>query len=319
MANHSQQQNETSSFTSFSASGSSSTSWCIAFLTVYGIEAVAIVMLNALAIIVYFKERSLRKRSMYLVINQAVADLFVAASLIFDFLLGGHMCKLWTLNCITHLNHFLITAIMVLDTVSPLASLINLGAISLERMHATFRPFKHRLVKKKIFGAAAAVVWIAAGAIPTGIASQMNFQRSIYEKIRIFLISYLSSFLFCLLTIVVSYSSMAIKIVYGTQPHHRSATNRGRKLTKTLFIVTVVSLLLTLPYIIVHLCFFLQLYTSIPFHLAVSSNFMFFANSLVNPLLYTVRIPEFRRALLSFLHCRSQRQQPAPGFPLNEM
>ena len=318
MANHSQQQNETSSFTSFSASGSFSTSGCIAFLTVYGIEAVAIVMLNALAIIVYFKERSLRKRSMYLVINQAVADLFVAASLTFEFLLGGHMCKLWTLNCITHLNHFLIIAIMVLDTVSPLASLINLGAISLERMHATFRPFKHRLVKKKIFGAAAAVVWIAAGAIPTGIASQMNFQRSIYEKIRIFLISYLSSFLFCLLTIVISYSSMAIKIVYGTQPHHRSATSRGRKLTKTLFIVTVISLLLTLPYIIVGFCGILELCTSVPPVLSLSIQMMFYANSLVNPVLYAFRMPEFKRALISFLHCRSQ-PQPAPGFPLNEM
>ena len=245
MANHSQQQNETSFFTSFSAPGSFSASGCFAFLTVYGIEAVAIVMLNALAIIVYFKERSLRKRSMYLVINQAVADMFVAATLIFEFLLGGHRCELWTVNRITHFNHFLIIAIMVLYTVLPLASLINLGAISLERMHATFRPLKHRLVKKKIFGAAVAIVWITAGALPTGIASQMDFQTSFFERI-----SYVSSFLFCLLTIVVSYSSMAIKIVYGTQPQHRSATNRGRKLTKTLFIVTVISLLLTLPYII---------------------------------------------------------------------
>ena len=306
MANHSQQQNETSSFTPFSAST------CIGLLTIYGIEAAAIVMLNALTIIVYLKERSLRKRSMYLVINQAVADMFVGASLIIDFLLVGHMCELWTTNLTRRPNNFFI-AIAVLYTVSPLASLINLGAISLERMHATFRPFKHRLVKKKIFGAAVAIVWITAGALPTGIASQMDFQTSFLERI-----SYVSSFLFCLLTIVVSYSSMAIKMVYGTQPHHRSATNRGRKLTKTLFIVTVVSLLLTLPYIIFELCSILQLCTSIPPQLRISFHFMFYANSLVNPVLYTFRMPEFKRALLSFLPCRSQPQS-APGFPLNEM
>ena len=171
----------------------------------------------------------------------------------------------------------------------------------MERTHATSRPFKHRLIKKKIFGAAAAIVWIAAGAILTGIVSQMNFQRSFYEGIRIFLISYLSSFLFCLLTIIVSYSSMAIEIVYGTQPHHRSATNRGRKLTETLFIVTVVSLLLTLPYIIVGFCGIVELCTSIPFYLDLSFQFMFYANSLVNPVLYAVRMPEFKRALISFL------------------
>ena len=292
MANHSQQQNETSSFSLFSASE------CIALVIVYGIEAVAIVMLNALTIIVCLKDRSLRKRSMYLVINQTVADMFVGASLIYVYLLRGHMCELWTINFFRESVRPLLD---VLWTVSPLASLINLGAISLERTHATFRPFKHRLIKKKIFGAAAAIIWITAGAISTGIFSQMNFRRSFYEGIHIFLISYLSSFLFCLLTIIVSYSSMAIKIVYGTQPHHRSATNIGRKLTKTLFVVTVVSLLLTLPYIIVGFCGILELCTLIPFYLELSFQFIFYANSLVNPVVYAVRMPEFKRALISFL------------------
>ena len=51
------------------------------------------------------------------------------------------------------------------------------------------------------------------------------------------------------------------------------------------------------------------------------NNFLLFfcyANSLVNPILYAFRMPEFKRALFSVLHCRSQ-----PGstqvFPLNEM
>ena len=302
MANHSQEHVNTSSSTRFSASR------CIALLTVYGLEAVAIVMLNALTIIVYVKERSLRKRSLYLVINQAVADMFVGASLIFVYLLGGYMCDPGPINLVRPLD-------VSIWTVSPLASLINLGAISLERTHATFRRFKHRLVKKKIFGAAAAIVWITAGAI-SGFLLPMI--ASDFQGLPFFVISYLLSFLFCLLTIIVSYSSMAIKIVYGTQPHHCSATNRGRKLTKTLFIVTVVSLLLTLPYIIFELCIILKLRTSIPLHLNVSFQIMFYANSLVNPVLYTFRIPEFKRALLSILHCRSQ-QQPAPGFPLNEM
>ena len=301
MAYHSQQQIKTSSSTPFSPSG------CIGLVTVYGTEAVGIVMLNALTIIVYVKERSLRKRSMYLVINQAVADMFVGASLIYVCLFQGHMCELWTINLVRPL-------VALLWNVSPLASLINLGAISLERTHATFRPLKHRLVKNKIFGAAAAIVWITAGAISTGLI----FDPSDFEGGRIFVISYLLSFLFCLLTIIVSYSSMAIKFAYGTQPHHRSATIRGRKLTKTLFIVTVVSLLLTLPLIIMVFCKILQLCTSIPFYLRFSFNIMFYANSLVNPVLYTFRIPEFKRALISFLHCRSQRQ-PAPGLPLNEM
>ena len=164
----------------------------------------------------------------------------------------------------------------------------------MERTHATFRPFKHRLVKKKIFGAVAAIVWITAGAASTGFVSQ-------FSRGRIFGILLLSFGLSCLLTIIVSYSSIAIKIVYGTQSQHRSATSRGR-LTKTLFIVTVVSLLLTLPFIIN--CLNLQLYALKLFYSEYSFTFTFmlFSNSLVNPRLYTVRIPEFKRALISFLH-----------------
>ena len=304
MANHSQQQNETSSNSTRACS-----SECIAWLTAFGIEAVAIVMLNALTIIVYLKERSLRKRSMYLVINQAFADMFSGVSFFILSPIVAYELGLWTIN--PPLSDKLILRIPLLASVSPIASIINLIAISLERMHATFRPFKHRLVKKKIFGAVAAIVWITAGAISTGIAQESSFSELVY-------ISWLLFALLCLLTIIVSYSSIAIKIVYGTQSHHCRATSRGRKLTKTLFSVTVVSLLLTLPLVIAHLCLSLQLYTSIPFHLDRFLWFMCAANCLANPLLYTVRIPEFKRTLLSILHCRSQGQ-PAPGFPLNEM
>ena len=76
MGNHSQQQIETSSNSTRTCS-----SECIAWLTVFGIEAVAIVTLNALTIIVYLKELSLRKRRMYLVINQAFADMLTGVSI----------------------------------------------------------------------------------------------------------------------------------------------------------------------------------------------------------------------------------------------
>ena len=57
----------------------------------------------------------------------------------------------------------------------PLASLTNLAAISLKRMHATFRPFQHRLTKKKIFGAAVAGVWFTAACLSTAIVFSPRF------------------------------------------------------------------------------------------------------------------------------------------------
>ena len=76
MANHSQQESTTSSFVLFSPPE------CISWITVFGIQAFAIVLLNALVIIICLRQRSLRKRSMYLVINLAVADMSVGGSAI---------------------------------------------------------------------------------------------------------------------------------------------------------------------------------------------------------------------------------------------
>ena len=237
MANHSQQQNATSSFPWFSSSE------CIAWLTVLGTEAVATVALNVLTIIVYLKERSLRKRSLYLVINQAVADMLVAGCVIIGFYDSGSNCKFWASINSSNIPSAIVTKFWF--RFIPLASVTNLAAISLEQLHATFRPFKHRLIKKNMFGAVVAAVWITAG-----LFSAIGVLDVFYPFIKLsrsLFISYLTVFMFCLLIILVSYSSIAIKVICGNQPHHHGATSRERKLTKTLFIVTFISLLLMQP------------------------------------------------------------------------
>ena len=315
MTYHSQQQNTTSSFAMLSASE------CIAWLTVFGMEAVAIVTLNVLTIIVYLKERSLRKCSMYLVINQAVADMLVAGCVITEFSDLGSKFKFWTWVNSSKLPYAIITKFCY--RFIPLASVTNLAAISLERMHATFRPIKHRLLKRSMFGAAVAAVWITAG-LCAAICVLVVLYPFTIKLSRGFFILHLTFFMFCLLIVLVSYSSIAIKVVCGNQPHHHGATSRERKVTKTLFIVTVVSLLLTQPYIIF---WTLRLesshtFTAISgqtwFRLYYSFGFLLCANSLVNPVCYAFRIPEFRRALFSFLRCRFQ-PQPDQVFPLNEI
>ena len=201
--------------------------------------------------------------------------------------------------------------------------MINLAAISLERTHATFRPFKHRLVKKKIFGAVIAVVWITAGLLAS--IRVLYVPTLAFTGAVTLIISYFSFCLFCLLVIVVSYSSIAIKIVFLTQLHHHGATSRERKLTKTLLLVTVVSLLLTLPFItlkirsnvtLTRISKMISPRTSAWLHFSLV--FLFYTSSFVNPILYALRIPEFRRALFSVLDCRSQ-PQPAQGFHLNQI
>ena len=312
MANHSLQRNTTSSLPLFSAYE------CIPMLIAFGMEAVAIVTLNALTIIVYLKEYGLRKRSMYLVVNLAFVDMLVPGCAITDCWFLGSFCKFWTINSL-NLSSF--TVIKVWFDVIPLASVINLAAISLERMHATFRPFQHRLIKKKMFGAAVAIVWITTGLF-AAIAVLVHFHSFSIELNRGLITLYLSFFFLSLLITLVSYSSIAIKIIYGNQPHHNGATSRERKLTKTLFIVTLASLTLTQPFIIFQILIAVSsdTFTVIShqtwLRLYYYFGFLFCANSLVNPICYGFRISEFRRALFSFLRCRFL-PQPAQVFPLN--
>ena len=205
------------------------------------------VILNALTIFIYQKERSLRRPSLYLVINLAVADMFVGAvPAINECLLLGNDCHLWTLN---NFNQPPALVIIVLLRSFPLASIANLAAISVERTQATFRLFKHRVIGKKTFLVVAVVVWITAGLCSAGLLLRNFVPVRAPGFFQGFYITYLSFFSFCLLIILVSYSSIAIKIAFGNQPRHHGATSRERKLTKTLFIVTVVSLMLTLPQI----------------------------------------------------------------------
>ena len=234
MVNSSNQQNGTQNETSFQWYFSSE---CIAWLTVVMTESVAIVTLNILTVIVFIKNHSLRKRSMYLVINLAVADMFVGGcSEITYFVSFGELCSFWNTQRPPLLVEFYILFLFIA------ASLINLAAISLERAHATFRPFGHRIIKKWVFGFIITIIWVTSG-LALIAYSYLSSSRFKYAAC--------SSIGFCLFVICVSYVSIVVKISCGGHPQHHGAVSRERKLTKTLLIVTVLSLLLWLPFTVV--------------------------------------------------------------------
>ena len=134
-----------------------SSSECIIWFTVFTAEFVAIITVNLLAIILFIKNRGLRTRSMYLVISLTGADVLVGLQTgcyaQFDFLRG---CRLIKLNLSTEV----IISLSVFYYFFPFVSLTNIAVISLERFHATFRPFNHRLIKRWVYVVAITVVWV---------------------------------------------------------------------------------------------------------------------------------------------------------------
>ena len=279
-----------------------STGECIAWLTVIMVESVAIVTLNVVTIVIFIKIRSLRRRSMYLVINLAVADMFLGGfSEVIVFYVAGAVCNLWKYDVVGTWRD----ALRGLQMVFVVASVTNMVVISLERMHATFLPLRHRVIRKRTYVITIAILWVIAAVVSA------SFSANLYQdSLKLYLLY--SSTCLCLLTICVSYASIAAKIYYGTHPQHHGAAGRERKLTVTLFIVTFVSLLTWLPFIIASSL--INNTDSLNFlseqkrwRLQIAVVVLYHANSLVNPILYAIRMPEFKRALYS--RCRDQQRE----------
>ena len=150
---------------------------CFTWLTIYFTLSFFTAALNAITVAVFRKHRNLRNRSAYLIINLAVADMLVGGFSTFDLsYFYGQICNIWKSDSgiIFHLR----IAIALLFLV---CSLANVTAISLERVHATFWPFKHRVIKKQVYNVIIAVTWITAGSMSLAYITLTEFKAwSIY-------------------------------------------------------------------------------------------------------------------------------------------
>ena len=292
-----------------------SSSECAISFAAFLAVAVVIVTVNLLSIILFIKNSNLRTRGMYLVINLTVADILVGGLSTFHLLLiNTHFeCK----TVIVRLPREGSILVYFVFFWFPLSSLTNISVISLERMHATFRPFSHRVVKKWVYGVTICVVWVLAGMISTATMLLSFFvkNRSQFQYL------WQSYSLLCLFVICACYASIIVKICCGARPQHHGAARRQRKLTVTLLIMTIVSLLLWLPYAIATFVYYTtDSIRSLSYTKRTRLNtyllLLFYTNSFVNPVVYTIRMPEYRKALL-LLCTRRQRQNAAAAIPLH--
>ena len=301
---------------SMAISSTECSTWYAVSLTI----TVAVVAVNLLSIILFVKNSNLRTRAMYLVINLTVVDMFVGGIatffVVFHFLLYG--CKAGNISWPWQELPPIMVVLSTTEAWLPLTSLAGIAVISLERMHATFRPFRHRNIKKWAYGVTIAGVWILTAMILIPLPL-ISLYGNLHQQWQLLFPFYLwRSYCFlCLIVICVSYTSIALKFWCGTRPPSHGAANRQRKLTVTLFIMTIVSLLLWLPYVV---------YTFVPYsvldrlsfltylRLRLSFSLLYRTNSLVNPIIYTIRMPAFRRALL-ILFKRRERENAV--FPLH--
>ena len=287
-----------------------SSSECITWFALFLTESVAIVTVNLLSIIIFIKNSNLRTRAMYLVINLTVADIFVGGiSSIFLFEILGYHCQVVNVGSNTAPEG---NITLFVFRWFPLTSLTSIAVISLDRMHATFRPFRHRNIKKWVYWVTIGAIWVLAAVMST-VITLVYLRFGMQVPLPLYL--WLSYCCLCLLVICVSYTSIAVRYWCAVRPQHHGATSRQRKLTVTLLIMTIVSLLFWLPYLI----FTFVILTgrrSLSFQQMMRVRFilllLFYTNSFVNPIIYTIRIPEFRKALIALFTCQKRQNAAIP-------
>ena len=279
---------------------------CTPWIVLLILESLAIVILNFITIVVFLTQRPLQRRGIYLLIRHlAMVDLLTGAisgPLQVERL--GAYCDMWEYHTTPTWGFLIKFALLHLFS---FASLANLIAISVERVHATLFPSSHILMKKRVYFIIVVVIWLIA---VIREATQIVFLKMLKDiKTEIVMNSslYIAYYLISLLIIWISYVTIFIKIRFNVNLSNNSSIIRERQLTSTLFTVTVASLLSLLPALIfvsINLFspeVFGKLSPSSYFHVRTIVLMLFLANSLANPIIYSMRMQGFRESLANLL------------------
>ena len=282
--------------------------WNIFWSSAFGLLAVLIILGNFFTIWVFHRQGS-RKRSYFLLISLAVADLMVGLFAIPLFIIGSS----------TEYSRFWWLVSTSFDAFTGLTSIYTLAVISLERMFAIVCPLRHRTLTFRNYLCAIAMPWIVAAVFVAVLILHLNGIIK-HPSYKVLLLLFQTT---PLLTMCVAYFCIWIKrkSTKGIR-NHRAA--RESKLANTLFLVTGASLLTWTPFqVFNNLISFDRLRISLT--LLYLSRILQFSNSLVNVVIYPLRIPQFKTTFKNIIHyCGAVSQRPTtarsqPAVPLNRI
>ena len=133
-----------------------------------------------------------------------------------------------------------------------------------------------------------------------------------YKAATLSWMSFPLSFLFIVCVCNISIWRKVRKRINALQQQNRAASQHHR-LTKTLLFVSAISVLSWLPLVIVNYLTAIQRFDIAPLFVDII-NILNLSNSILNPLVYALRIPEFRQTLISYC----SRRQAVINRPLKE-
>ena len=275
--------------TSSSSEDLSSKAEGVASCAVFALEAVLIVAGNLLTIVLFAWNKNLRKKSLFLVINMAFADLMLGTVgiplYIYDI---GAAYLLWAAKMSTSFYN----SLKVADTIFAQASLISAVLISIERFYAIYWPLKHRTLSMRAYCIVIFMVWTLTAIVTTIISLacvliSCNYAFYVWIPYAVTLLSIVCG---CNIGIWRKFHRGRM----ASQQQNRAVQNK--RLTNTLLFVSIIALISWLPLITGNLLVVSGV------SLLVNPYFFIFdilnySNSFLNPVVYALQISEYRQAL----------------------
>ena len=272
----------------------------IALCSAFMLEAVLIVSGNLLTIVLFALEKTLRKKSLFLVVNMAFADMMLGAVSVplYIYLGIGFHYQLWS---IAYDHQVLLYFSLHFDNTFLQASLISAVFISCERFYAVYWPLKHRTLSMSAYAIAITIIWTLA-IIATSLNTIINtFISSKASELAWAMVILIYLFILCGCNVGIWRKFQQRNNAF----YQQNRDSQNQHLTKTLLSVSAAAVILFLPHVALHYLTSVG-ELSISFKFSLTTVFLNYSNSFVNPVVYVLKIPEFRQTGMNF--CRSRCQ-----------
>ena len=251
------------------------------------IESSLVCIGNVVTVLVFWKQRVLLKRARYLLLNLAFADSLVGA----------------TELAAIHERAFSGSPLGILGALFSSVSLLSLVLIALERAYAVIWPFRHRVASARNYIISIVLVWIGAVCL-TMMPLTLHLTGKVGKLPSYLFINTVILMSLCL--ILVAYLAIRKRLRstnHTFEAHNRKSFKQNVNLSRTLFLAVGLSIGLWLPAT--------AIYTVIAFHdkqplsdsdiLIFVATILYLGNSLVNPIVYSCRMPMFKAAVKEVL------------------
>ena len=258
--------------------------WNPFWASFFSVMSFLIIVGNSLTIATLLR-KTFRKPPQFLLISLAFADLLVGCATTLYVIVQCGFSALWYV-------------LDIFDMFVGLSSIFHLAVISLERLHATVRPFRHRQLSLKAYWVAIATPWILSLCLGISVSILTWFNLIMQQNVLIIVI-------ICLITPLLI-TCFSYFVIWRSRKKRISTVRSFREkheaiFSRTIFLVAAASFITWMPFL-----YYIIAVRVWPDLTPLSASFFIkllqYSNSFVNFVIYIVRFPSYRKALFSL--CR---------------